>query len=414
MHIKRFHPLFALSFLIISALACSLPIDFTPPPIPSQVPAGNPTNTPSVVTAIPPTATTEPVPFPALSQFSMLDANNGWGSDESGHLYHTTAGGQNWLDRSPQNTQTGLWGNAFLDADHAWLVQMAADSPLQLLRTSDSGQTWETITPSGLGTDGMPILRFTSPNDGQAEVAGLGAGNLYARMFTTHDGGATWTVVPIKPFNANEDLPEGTLHLCNICGVDFYYDTARIIVIEGDLASMEPRGAVHLQFTTDLGKNWSEQTLPLPTQYSDGLVEPLGTTFVGPKEGFLLIRLVKYNADNSTAYDIFTIYITRDGGASWNLTPTAVEQVTSSSMRHFISPTDAILQCGASLCVTRDAAQTWQTITPNINIAATDTRYVTQIQFLDLNTGWLILSDSGKYEFYKTTDGGANWILLTH
>jgi photosystem II stability/assembly factor-like uncharacterized protein len=245
-------------------------------------------------------------------------------------------------------------------------------------------------------------------------VAGLGAGNLYARMFATHDGGATWAVVPIKPFNTNEELPEGTLHLCSICGVDFYYDPARILVIEGDMASMQPRGSIQVQFTTDLGQNWSQQTLPLPPQFSDALVEPLGAVFVGPQDGFLPIRLVKYNADSFTAYDIFTVYVTRDGGATWNQTPTAIEQVTASSLRRFFSPTEAIVQCGASLCVTRDAAQTWQTITPNLNIAPSDTRYITQIQFTDLNHGWFILYDNGSYQFYRTTDGGANWVLLTH
>jgi len=197
-----------------------------------------------------------------------------------------------------------------------------------------------------------------------------------------------------------------------MCGDAFYYDASRVLVVEGDMGSMETRNAVHLYTSTDLGKNWSEQNLPLPAQYGDALVAPLEIKFFG-NDGFLPVRLVKYNTDNTTAYDIFAVYVTHDSGVTWNLTPTALENVTSYTFQRFLNANEAIVQCGPALCVSRDSAQTWQTVTPNIDLLPTDTRWVAQIRFADLAHGWLIVYDNGAYPLYKTEDGGANWTLLT-
>jgi photosystem II stability/assembly factor-like uncharacterized protein len=72
-----------------------------------------------------------------------------------------------------------------------------------------------------------------------------------------------------------------------------------------------------------------------------------------------------------------------------------------------VSPNDVFLLVSGVLFVSHDATQTWTEITPNVNL---DSITVVSFQFVDTQTGWLVLSDSNSHtSLYKTTDGGQTW-----
>jgi photosystem II stability/assembly factor-like uncharacterized protein len=375
-------------------------------------PTAAPTETPTGQVALP---SGSPVPFPSINLLRMVDETNGWAFDPDGKLYRTADGGASWyLVTLPADVQVNGSGSAFLDAAHAWLPYYGANGAPALLRTADGGLTWTSLTGIGLAdAGGAPAFRFTSPDDGLAEVAGVGAGNLYIQEFETHDGGATFQVIPLVGLTDEQGLPQGTIHLCNICTDSFHYDRSRAIIVEGDMATMEPRGAVHVRRSTDLGQHWSDQTLPLPAGYEDALVWGLPMTFRGDAQhGFMPVRLMKYAADGSITYDVLVIYTTPDGGETWNLTPTLLTGAASPATLSFPDDLDVAALCGKDICVSHDEARTWQTITPNVDFSITDTRYVLDMAFVTPEVGWLTLVEDNVYHTYKTIDGGSTWALL--
>ena len=90
----------------------------------------------------------------------------------------------------------------------------------------------------------------------------------------------TWTPVVITSPYPDNNLPPGTIHLCNICGGGInYYPPTKVIITVGDMADEKAKGAVRLSLSTNLGKSWRELELPVPDQYRDGLAGPLSPIF---------------------------------------------------------------------------------------------------------------------------------------
>jgi photosystem II stability/assembly factor-like uncharacterized protein len=76
----------------------------------------------------------------------------------------------------------------------------------------------------------------------------------------------------------------------------------------------------------------------------------------------------------------------------------------------FSSAQNAVIYNGTQFYVTHDAARTWVTVTPNIafgdSFAAMD--------FVSASSGWVITYDStnNHRSLYRTTDGGATWVVV--
>jgi len=366
-----------------------------------------------------PTAAGASGPAVVLSQVHPLDQVNGWGwssqaADGTSRLLRTQAGGATWRDVSPQGQGLTPFSSSFLDLQTAWVAlydpNASADT---LLRTTDGGQTWVSLPQAEIQG---ASYEFTSPTEGVAVMAGVGAGNLYLNLNRTQDGAASWTPLLISTPRAEPDLPEGTVHLCSICGDSLYYDPARLVITYGDLAS-DPGGAVRLSVSTDLGRNWKELSLPLPgLQYADGLVAPQSPVFFG-NEGFLPVNISKYAADGTLAYSALATYLTQDGGQTWSQSAAILENKSAFfDSVQVLSPREAFVRCGSNLCVTHDGAQTWQTLPASLDFDINSAgSFVSQFQFIDLQTGWAVVPapDGSTYRLWKSTDGGATWAQLT-
>ena len=381
--------------------------------IPPTNTAASPTNT-----VIPPTETSVPGQAVAISQIHMLDQTNGWGwtsasqADSTSRILRTQDGGATWSDVSPQGQTLTPYFSTFLDAQTAWIALFnSAANANTLVRTNDGGKTWVSLPQKDVEN---ASYQFTTSNDGVAESAGVGAGNLYLNLYDTHDGGASWSPILITAPTPETGLPAGTVHLCNICGDGLYYDPARVVITYGDLAS-NPGGFVRLSVSTDLGQHWKDLKLPLPDQkYADGLVAPKSPSFFG-SEGLMPVSIGKYAADGSLAYSVLALYASHDGGQSWSQAPAILENSAGFfDTVQILSPQDAFVRCGKNLCSTHDGAQSWLTLPASLDFDINSSgSYVSQFEFINPTTGWAVVTDGTSYGLWNSTDGGATWTKLS-
>lgn len=409
--------------LAVVLMACSAPTNAVQVSIP--VTATTLSSVPQTASALPATATALPLAETALmgeplliAQISMVDAVSGWGwaakADGSFELVRTADGGTIWTSTTALDKSITPYDGVFLDAQSAWIPYFdPASSVSSLLRTSDGGKTWTSLPPVESAQNAW--YEFRNANDGFAQTAGVGAGQLYLNLYQTSDGGQSWATVLLTPPSPEPGLPAGTVHLCNICGDSLYFDSARAIISYGDLAN-DTAGAVRLAISTDLGQNWKNLKLQFPNQkYKDGLIGPKPMRFFGP-QGVLPVNIITYNTDGTLGYSVLVFYSTQDGGQNWVAAPGLLENNTSQyDSVQILSPTDAFVRCGRNLCATHDGAQTWQTLPDNLNFdsAQGGPDYVSQFSFVSPTSGWAISGDSPASSLWKTTDGGVSWTKLT-
>ncbi len=378
---------------------------------PSPTPALLPT--PTSMPPASPAAVVTSQPMPDITGLEMFK-DGGWAWNAgTGALYRSTDAGRTWQPVDlPSGEIFNFSASAFLDLNIAWLA--GTDQPTgaqRLLRTTDGGAAWTQILPEGLDSlAGSFIYHFVNPRVGWAEAAEGGAGQLYMQVFKTETGGATYKLVPIR------GDPVGTVHLCNICADSFYYDPSRVIIVTGDMGSMQPRGSVEGMISFDQGWTWEEISVPLPPKYHDALVTPLSVSFVDELHGFLPVVLSQFNPDGSSAYFALTLYTTADGGKSWTPSAGTLEGLQNYPALQFINATDAVAQCAEALCLTHDAGATWETRPLPPEMVPTGDRSLADMDFTDARTGWLVISGYDPagmtYKTYKTEDGAKTWTPL--
>jgi photosystem II stability/assembly factor-like uncharacterized protein len=157
-------------------------------------------------------------------------------------------------------------------------------------------------------------------------------------------------------------------------------------------------GTPYLFRTDDGGHNWSQVTLELPAgaeNYELG-IDRDQMQFFSAKDGFLVVRMS--GEANQTA-----VYTTNDSGNTWTLTPTLIPNAGASE---FLSAEEAIIYNGEQFYVTRDAARTWSTVSPNVVFGDS----FASMDFVNPNTGWVITLDPSSHRsLNRTNDGGATW-----
>jgi hypothetical protein len=346
----------------------------------------------------------------------MFSEAAGWAlvskADFTNSLLHTTDGGQSWTNVTPPNLPANDFVSFFLNTQSAWIYDY--NYPTNgLVHTADGGKTWTKLIqslpiPNGQ-YDGTSIT-FLDENNGWLKTISVGTAHCEFTLFGTHDGGATWNQIMLSdpPNTITSSAFPGDLSVCSICGDSFYYDPTRMVVVNGDLAS-DSSGSVRLSVSFDLGKTWKDHILPMPaSQYKDGLVAPQAPVFLNQQDGFLPFNIIKYKSDQSQEYSVLALYATHDGGLSWILNSTVVENVYLNNIVDFVSLQDNFATCGNDLCATHDGAHTWQPLHSNL-----DFDYVTKIDFVSPSTGWAITTDDSSSSLWKTVDGGASWIKLS-
>lgn len=352
--------------------------------------------TPYPDTPAPPAIAAPPVESPALLEIHFVNELDGWGVSES-WIVRTNDGGITWYNVTP--TEVEEVGSAvetfILDKDHAWIQKPDFNNfPNNglLYHTADGGLTWTISSTPFSGGD----LSFIDENNGwMLADLGVGAGSNAVAVFQTTDGGATWiqryTNDPNLP-DAGDSLPLGGLK-ADLVPLDMQTAWVGGVVYSP--------GTIYLYRTDDGGQNWTQVSLELPEGAEDfelGIDEDQ-VQFVSAEDGFLVVRM---SGDSTQT----AVYITNDGGDTWQLTPTLIPNAGASD---FLSAEEAIIYNGEQFYLTRDAGRTWTTVSPDIVFGDS----FATMEFVNLNSGWILTVANEKRSLYRTHDGGATWLPVT-
>lgn len=306
----------------------------------------------------------QPVSYPAPSQFSLVlsavDANAAWTTvvdvaQESSTLNYarTTNGGSTWTVAAvPGNAQTEfLTDLQALDANTAWAAVATDPDNLtggRLLKTTNGGATWVTVTTSAQFSAGVPAyVRFFSATQGVA--VGDGLQNRF-EVYTSADAGASWTPVPaanIPPKLVNEELLE-LLPLAAKVGNALWLVTSRGRVFR----------------TTDAGQTWSVSAAPVS---ANDFVNAIA--FRDAANGLILL-------------DTGELLRTTDGGLTWTrVQPTgsyhtigldAVPGTRTYVATGFAGTGTGGLGTGAGSSYSTDDGLTWTALESTLNHALVD------------------------------------------
>lgn len=334
------------------------------------------------------------VAAPNLDTIHMLDETNGWGINDTAVL-RTIDGGKTWHNVSPsgENALGYAVDSDFLDLDHAWILVPDSNNMLagSLYQTTDGGTNWtKSAVPFGGGD-----LHFLSANQGWMMASlGAGAGSMGVGVFRTTDGGATWTQTYVNDPNqpgAGDSLPLGGLK-DGLAATDM-----RNAWIGG--VTYTP-GVIYLYQTQDAGHTWALSPLKIPDGYDQAEFETTGPIFASPTIAYLPVHVSSQNGV------MLAIYVSRDGGASWLLTPTLIPMGGSFDV---VSSKIAVAWNGTNFYLTNDTAQTWSIVPPDVKFSDN----FSGLDFVTAQVGYALTNDgAGGFGLYVTTDGAATWNSL--
>lgn len=291
----------------------------------------------------------------------FLDAVNGVAVGGNGQVQLTTNGGQQWTN-----------AGALPDAPLLQAVCMVSETEIyvgavkgKIYRTTDGGSTWTPLL-KGFTLD-LCSVSFATPDVGIAVGPMLDLGIFtFCGIFTTGDGGATWTQQSIGSFT---DCQSGDLNA--VCMVD-----AQRAVAVGD------GGMVWT--TSDAGVTWTQRDVGITDDLFD-------VDFADDERGLIV-------GDNGRKR------ITSDGGVTWSAGvagTNTTERINAVSM----ASRNVAMLAGENSVVRRttNGGQTWAIIS---GLPADD---IGDIVMLDDATAVARTRGIFEFEVVRTTDGGVSW-----
>ena len=233
-------------------------------------------------------------------QFRGLDAVNrsiAWVGGSDGQVLRTTDGGDTWQDVSPDDAAGLLFRDVeAFGANRASVMAIGEGDASRIYTTRDGGATW---TLAFVNDDpaafydcmdfypgGSRGLAMSDPVDGKF------------RILATYDGGHSWEVLP------DDGMPDA------VPGEFGFAASGTCLVIVGNNAWLASGGAAARVFhSTDGGFNWTVTDSTIPASDAGGV---FSLAFRNPRVGLAVGGdfLVPDNGVDASSR-------TRDGGASW-------------------------------------------------------------------------------------------------
>jgi photosystem II stability/assembly factor-like uncharacterized protein len=232
-----------------------------------------------------------------LIAVSPVNENVVWASGSLGTWLRTTDGGITWRSGRVAGADSLQFRDVHaVDASTAYLLSIGSGTQSRIYKTTDAGEHWTLQDTNREPAGFYDCMDFWDANHGI--VIGDAIGNQIA-MLTTTDGGATWTRVPPATLPAAQ-AGEGSFAASGTC----------LVARPGGRAWIVASDTVHgrLLRTTDYGRTWSVDTLPITSRAGSG---SQSVAFRDDRNG---IALGGGNA--ARAGDVLSA-VTNDGGHTW-------------------------------------------------------------------------------------------------
>ncbi|NNJ51800.1 MAG: hypothetical protein HKP17_01420, partial [Ignavibacteriaceae bacterium] len=372
-----------------------------------------------------------------LTEIDFYDLNTGYAVGYGGTILKTTDGGSSWTSLS-SGTDIDLFSVDFVDAFVGYAV--GGISTYAILKTTDGGATW-IDKPGGIYMEFPLTVVFTDANTGLVG-GGVPRGEIIHR---TTDGGDTWTLVLRETdLKGKERNHKEQLSFYNYGGINsIYFKDSNIgYAVAGYLGSWCHR---LIYTTTDGGSTWTNkyygfEESGLISVYVNNAgkgwaVGLNGVIFITEDDGNSWNQILsgnrssQYSGDN--IYSVFCInenigwavgernlwsldakviiLKTTNGGKIWKTQFYLVDEYDQIRSVYFINEnigwaiSDDNSAMGDQFFRTTDGGENW--------ISVSGIRG-SSVFFIDQNTGWVtgdLSSDPGS-GIYKSTDGGINWV----
>ena len=326
---------------------------------------------------------------------SMTSQQVGWALASNG-LQRTSDGGQTWQTVARSTPHAGLRPVYVLDGQTAWYVTTNNQTftTIALYRTNDGGQTWTRfnwISPTQF------LVAISLPDQQHALVSTVDTSSVQPvfHLYLVGESGQGFQEVTLPGQNPV---------------VNLYFLSLQV----GWAAEQTPDGSSeNLFMTRDGGQNWTEQTLALPAGVPATDTVALNFLGFGNQETGYLTAM--FNNPTTQAVDATQIYATSDGGQSWQpygaSEPANVQLVAQIDPWHVTTSTPIFISPGGEeeLGTLLSGAWTVQSIglpnvaQPDIN-GSWLTVFTNQVMFVSSFN-----ADNSAQIVYRTQDGGVTW-----
>lgn len=226
-----------------------------------------------------------------IDEISVVNDNVIWVSDQTATQFSiSTDGGSTWVTKNFPVEIAGTYAGPITatSATTAYVI-VSSGANIGIYKTIDSGDTWVKQT-SGFNAANSFIdcIYFFNENDGVA--IGDGNQNLMLEIYTTNNGGSTWTMVPAA------SLP-GTVY-------DWTLNSNNLIRVHGNTIYVLT-GSDKILKSIDKGLNWTS----INTPFTNVDINNVSFDFRDDNNGLV----TSYNSTTK----VTDLYSTADGGANW-------------------------------------------------------------------------------------------------
>ncbi len=324
--------------------------------------------------------------MPVLQSIRMVNQTGGWATANTTMILHTVNGGNHWTNVTPHYSvaKPQSFVATFKDAQHGWVAYepMIGGSTFTILRTTNGGVSWQRSTVStGSSGFGISSLTFNGNLNGWMLVGdngGPGAGSESFALFSTTNGGVSWTVLP------------------DIRTSDQMVYVSFVDAKDGYLTHGGPYSTPHMSVTHNGGRSWQEIALPA-VKGASGNITTTAPVFFG-STGFLPVGVQEITSG-------FEIYTSQNNGATWHASGSFLRLGGNNVGLGGVG--DLYIVDPTHFYVTNQQGQTWVSTNGGVSwhkLAGTVGLDVTSLSFINAQQGWA--AGNG---LLRTNNGGNSW-----